>query len=232
MQYGWATAVYEHRHSWISRGGMVTIEKVDVNRFKSTSDAYFKPQPTPDYCLPIGIRNILEELADRHDAPNLAIPRREIEDITNYTPGFASSSEQVPAVLGAELEDIGYTVKQQQNTQLAELDEIIQRGTASYPLVELDPKYFDYIENWSPQSSRRGYSFPHVIVPFKINSDDLLYYDPFDQMMVQSGRVDESKVKISKNNFFDLWNEGPNPRWTMWVEQLEQQTLQAALQRG
>lgn len=206
----------------------MTITESDLKDFESARQE-FDPQPTPDSCLPIGLKNILDELSNRHNVSDLSLAEKELKEITEYEQGFGGSSENVAPVLGAELEEYGYTVKEQINTTLKELDEVINRGTASLPIVELNPDYFDLIDNWNPQPGKRGYNFPHIITPCKINSEKILYYDPFEEMMVKSGRVDIVKNKLNQHQFFDLWNDAPHPRWTMWVEQLEQQTLQASV---
>lgn len=206
----------------------MTISDADWRRYENTTED-FQPQTLPDQCLPIALKNVLDEMADRLDYPGLSFSISDLEDICNYQEGMGSSAEEVPHVLGAEIEEIGFTVKTQINMSLGDLDEKIEKGTCSYPLVELDPDYFDTIENWSPTGSRHGRSFPHIVIPFKINTEKVLYYDPFGAIMMRSGAVSTPKRTLDQSDFFTFWSGRAHPRWTMWIEQLEQQTLEASL---
>jgi len=209
----------------------MTLTDHDWSEFESAK-SLFEPQPTPNHCLPIGLENILSELAESHDEPELCMPRSTLEKITEHDEHLAATSEKVAPVLGAELEQYGYTVKEQINCSQTDLEDVIDKGTASLPLVELDPSYFDLFPEWSPQPGRRGHRWPHVVTPYKINHEEVLYYDPFSAMRVQSGKADTPQENLSQSMFFDLWHDAPTPRWMIWIERMEQQTLDTVFPNG
>jgi hypothetical protein len=202
----------------------VTITEADWDQYEAVTGS-FQSQHRPDTCLPTALKNVLDELAERHDSPELEYGLDELSEICDYRDRMGSSTEEVPERLGAELELDGYTVKTLMNCELSELGHIIQSGESSYPIANLPPGYFDTIDGWDIRAGTDGAHFNHKLVIFNINDRTVLFHDPFEAMMMRSSRVTEPHRELSKAEFYDLWCEGAHPRWLMWIERRPQTTL-------
>lgn len=202
----------------------MTITDSDRENYQATIDG-FTSQHTPDDCLPTALKNILDELAERHNESGLSYSLQKLHQICEYRNGMASSAEKVPDRLGDRLENKGYTVKSAINVEMSELDSIVSSEESSYPIVELDPDYFDTIDGWDPRPGVDGRNWPHTVVAFEINSDTVLYFDPFGDMMLRSGGVSQPKCELPISQFYDLWSGRSLSRWTMWVQERPQTTL-------
>lgn len=202
----------------------MTITDSDREEYQSTI-AEFHSQHKPDDCLPTALKNILNELADRHDEPGLSYSLQKLHQICNYKDEMAATPEYVPDRLGDRLEDDGYMVKSAINVELSELAGLIESEESSYPIAEVDPDYFDTIDGWDPRPGVDGRNWPHTLVMFKVNESQVLFFDPFDEMMLRSSNVDTPKTSLPKAQFYDLWSGRSLSRWTMWVEERPQTTL-------
>ncbi|QCW04366.1 hypothetical protein [Natrinema pallidum] len=202
----------------------MTITEGDYEQYQETVDG-FHSQQVPDSCLPTALKNILDEFAERAGESGLEFSLRQLNNICDYNKGMASTAEFVPERLEDKVGDNGYTAKVAINLDMSELSSIIDGDSSSYPIVELDPSYFDTIDEWDPRPGVDGRNWPHIIVPFKVNTDSVLYHDPFDEMMVRSSYVDNPKCEISIAEFYDLWSGQAQSRWTMWVQEKPQTTL-------
>jgi len=204
----------------------MTITEGDISEYESTTES-FKHQPGLLDCLPVAVKNILSELADRHDKPQIEHSEREIKEMSDYDPEMGTSGRALISNLSAELQQFGYTVKDQTNCTLEELDDIIQSRLSSLPVVSLRPEYFDEIKEWDPRGSRRGKNRPHVIVVFKVNSEEALFFDPFGEIQLRSGARNQPKRRLDQRTFLGLWNtEKSWPRWVLWIDRLQETTLE------
>jgi hypothetical protein len=61
----------------------VTITSDDRERYQ-TAVGDFHTQPEPDNCLPTALKNILDELADRKDEPNLRYSVSDLGEALDY----------------------------------------------------------------------------------------------------------------------------------------------------
>lgn len=202
----------------------MTITDSDREEYQTTIGA-FHSQHKPDDCLPTALKNILDELSNRHAQPEISYSLDTLHQLCNYKEGMASTSEYVPDRLGDRLETDGYTVKSATNVELSELAGLIQSEESSYPIAEVDPDYFDTIDGWDPRPGVDGRNWPHILIMFKINDNSVLFFDPFDEMMSRSSNVDTPKTSLPKAQFYDLWSGRALSRWTMWVEERPQTTL-------
>lgn len=204
----------------------MTIRSADLTRYEERTDG-FKYQPDLQDCLPVAVKNILDDLSQRHEKPQIKFSESDIKDMSDYDPDFGSTGRYLVANLSTELENYGYTVKDQVNASPQRLEKIIQSDKASQPVVSVCPKYFDQFENWDPRGSRRGKNRPHSLIVFKINSDEVLFFDPYGKIQLRSGSVTEEKKRWERREFFDCWNtETSFPRWVLWIDRLQETTLE------
>lgn len=203
----------------------MTIESTDIRHYESTTEG-FKYQPDLQDCLPVAVKNILDEIAERHDKQQIKCSESDIKSMSEYDSDFGTTGRLLIPGLSAELEEYGYTVKDQTNTSIPELESILEKRTSSYPVVSLSPDYFDSIPDWDPRGSRRGKNNPHSVIPFKVNSEEVLFFDPYGGIQLRSGLVTEPKKRLEQREFFGYWNtENSFPRWTLWIERMQETTL-------
>jgi hypothetical protein len=142
----------------------VTITEADWDQYESVAGS-FQSQHRPDTCLPTALKNVLGELAERHDSPELEYSLDELGEICDYRDRMGSSTEEVPERLGAELEPDGYTVKTLMSCELSELDHIIQSGERFLSCCQLTPELFrhhrwvgyPYGDRWGALQSQISY---------------------------------------------------------------------------
>lgn len=203
----------------------MTISDQDISNYEAITEP-FKYQPGLLDCLPVAIKNVLAELANRHDKPQIEHSENEIKEMSDFDPELGTSGRSLVPNLTAELETFGYTVKDQTNCTPDDLDDIIHSQSSSLPVVSLKPEYFDEIENWDPRGSRRGRSRPHTIILFKLNSEEALFFDPYGGIQLRSGTRNQPKRRMEKRKFLELWNTKKSwPRWTLWIDRLQETTL-------
>jgi hypothetical protein len=203
----------------------MTITEHDIDQYESTIDN-FKYQPGLQDCLPVAVKNILSEIAKRHEKSQIEFSESELKDMSDYDPEMGTSGRTLIPSLSAELQNYGYTAKDQTNCTPQDITEIIESPSASFPVVSLKPEYFDEIKDWDPHGSRRGRNRHHVVVLFKINSEEALFFDPYGQIQLRSGLRNQPKRTLGRRRFLDLWNtEQSWPRWALWVDRLQETTL-------
>jgi hypothetical protein len=200
----------------------VTITQSDYEDYRTTVTD-FDRQEKEDTCLLISLKNILDELATRYDDSELQFDLEDLEDICDYLPGWGCSAEFLPQQLNTEL--TRHNVEINTELDLETLSEIIESGNKSYPLVELDPSYFEQVNDYHVQSGMHGQKLPHIVIPFRINSNRVLFFDPYETFYEIDVTSADNTNEIAKNNFFELWSGRAEKRWTLWIERPEQRTL-------
>lgn len=201
----------------------MTITESDEEAYQSTVTD-FQPQITPDGCYPTAIKNILDELADRKDIPDLSLSQSDINDLCNYREGLYTEEAIIPDALTREVSDYGYQAVEASGTEMDydRLQQIIDDENASLPIVELAPRYFEEVENYRVQGVPEA---SHTVIVFKVNSNRVLYYDPYENFFEQSSRIDEAPYTWPKTDFYELWSGDYDERWTFWIEQRDQSLL-------
>lgn len=200
----------------------VTITDADREAFRTTVDD-FRPQITEDMCLPTALKNVLDEFADRHDSDS-PLSLSDLNDICDYRAGAAATAQDVPPKLDPEIAEYGIETRIMLNASFDDLDAIITDDERSLPVVELDGAYFDSVDGYDARPGVDGYQWQHVVIPFAINDETVLFYDPFEEIFQRSARIDNPPTERSKTEFYEWWTAA-NSRWTMWFERSDQQTL-------
>lgn len=200
----------------------MTISESDRETFQATVED-FQPQITADMCLPTALKNVLDEFAGRHgsDSP---LSLSDINDICDYRAGGASTAQGLPAKLDPEIEEDGIETRISIGTSFEDLQAIIDDNDRSLPIVELDSAYFDSVDGYNPRGGRDGYQWDHVLIPFAVNTETVLFYDPFEQIFQRSPSVEAPPTERSKTQFYEWWTAASS-RWTMWLQRRDQQVL-------
>lgn len=212
----------------------VTITDADQERFQTTVSE-FHPQPEPDSCLPTALKNVLHELAERKDEPALKHSISDLADALDYKKHRASASDRLASRIDPLLEEAGYEVNLMVGVDFEQLQQIITSEDRSLPICELHESYFESIRSedrgYVPEAGRDGYGgWQHVVIPFKINDENVLYFDPFVQFFHNIDELDDSGAMTQPIKAFNEWWSRPEKRWTLWVEQSEQKTLSEAIE--
>jgi len=204
----------------------VTVSETDENVYQSrVSD--FTSQITSDACLPTAIKNVLDDLADRQNISEMKIGQSEMNDLCGYREGMFSQEEIIVEQLTHEISGYGYEVIERSGAEMNynALQKIINNDRASLPIVELDPDYFYEVKKYDTYNSEDDPS--HTVIVFKVNDDEVLYYDPYEKFFEQSSRVDQTPYKWSKTGFYELWSGRIEERWTLWIDRSNQPALQS-----
>lgn len=201
----------------------MTITESDKEAYQSTVTD-FQPQITADSCYPTAIKNILDEMADRKGISDLSLSQSDINDLCNYREGLYTEEAIIPDALTREVSDYGYQAVEASGTEMDydRLQRIIDDDNASLPVVELAPRYFEDVENYRVQGEPEA---SHTVIVFKVNSDRVLYYDPYENFFERSSRIDEAPYKWPKTDFYELWSGEFEERWTFWIEKRDQSLL-------
>lgn len=201
----------------------MTITESDLETYQSAvSD--FQPQITADSCYPTAIKNILDDLAERtgHDA--LSISQSNINDLCNYREGMYTEEAIIPDALTREISEYGFQAVEASGAEMDydRVQQIIDNDDTSLPIVELAPRYFEEVENYRVQGEPEA---SHTVIVFKVNDNQVLYYDPYENFFERSSRIDEAPYKWPKTDFYELWSGDWEERWTFWIEKKDQSLL-------
>ena len=200
----------------------MTITETDRETFQATVDD-FQPQHHPDQCLPTALKNILDEMAERHGGTS-PLSLSDLDDICEYERGFASVTQNIHARLNPEIAESGVEVKTARGLNIEDLNAIINDQSRSLPVVELHQDYFDSIDDYDPRAGSNGYQWFHVVIPFAVNDETILFYDPYSQILLKSSRIDTPPTERKQRRFFEWWTSSSG-RWTLWVERKDQQMI-------
>lgn len=202
----------------------MTITSEDRERFDQTTSR-FQPQAEEDACLPTALKNVLDNLSERVDQPRLSLSQSRLNDICDYRQDMGASARRVPNRLNPEISSTGYQVKIGTRLEWDDLQTIIEDEQSSLPIVELDSEYFNSVEGYNATAGPDGYQFNHVVIPFKVNTQKVLFYDPFEAIFTRSSNINVPPTKRDKAQFYEWWSRTEGGRWTMWIVQRDQTLL-------
>lgn len=201
----------------------MTITETDEETYQATVSE-FQPQITADGCYPTAIKNILDELAEREGHDEMSLSLSDVNDLCNYREGLYTEEEIIPEALTREVSEYGYQAVEASGAEMdyERLQQIIDDENSSLPIVELDPSYFDEVENYRVQGEPES---THTVIVFKVNDNKVLYYDPYENFFERSSRIDEAPYTWDKTSFYELWSGDREERWTFWLEKKDQSLL-------
>ena len=199
----------------------MTITTSDENRFQTDISA-FHAQIFEDQCYPAGVKNIVDRLAERKDIDGMSMSLSEVNEICGYKRGLQCEEDLIPPRLTDALHDFGYEAVEMTAPEMdiEQLRSVIEDEDTSLPLVELDPQYFELvserIDGYHVQPSPER-ELAHVVIPFKINSEEVLYYDPYEKYHEKQPGVEDVPYRWPLVSFYELWSGDYEERWTLWL---------------
>lgn len=208
----------------------MTVTDADREDY-NTIVSEFISQHQLDMCFTACVKNILDDLIRRHDISGLSVSLSDLNDIFDYRHMQASTTRDIPAKLDPIISDYGFRAKVGVGLEIEDLESIIEADNRSYPIVDLDGSYFDSVEGYDPRPGADGYQWTHTVIPFVVNHENVLFYDPFGEIMMRSSNVDSPPTERSHTQFYEWWS-APETRWAVWLQREGQRTLTSPEFRG
>ncbi|MUV61742.1 hypothetical protein [Halobacterium sp. CBA1126] len=185
----------------------------------------FITQSEENTCLPTAVVNILDELAERRETPGLRVSEEEMLEYVDYDPLLGATTDFLPERLNPHLNSYNYEVKEDRSLSMSELNSIIEDELASYPIVEFDSRYFEWVDGYDADAGIYGRKQPHTVVPFAFNDETVLIFDPYEDFYLADPEVGTAPKEVPQPLFYEWWSGESAPRWSLCVEQMEQHTL-------
>lgn len=190
-----------------------------------TTVSDFTHQEEPNTCLAVAIKNILDELADRKEIPELKIDLEEILDAVDFDPFLGCSSDYLPERIGPHLNSHRHEVIERRDLSMDGLQTLLTDDDSSYPIVELDPRYIEWNDEYEGQPGMYGNRMPHTVVPFAFNDQTVLIFDPIQDFYLPDQADTAEAIEVPQPLFYEWWKGEASPKWALWIEEQEQQTL-------
>lgn len=202
----------------------MTITQED-QRIYDSKVSTFTRQSEENTCLPVTIVNVIDELADAKNKPEMKVDFEDILDVVDYDPFLGSTTDFIPERLSPYLQPHQFTVQETRGLNLDDLEQIISNDSASYPIVEFDSRYQGWVDGYDVEAGMEGRAQPHTVIPFAFNSESVLIFDPYESFYTSTPTEPTPPHEIPQPLFIEWWSGESVPRWTMWIEQATQQTL-------
>lgn len=188
-------------------------------------------------CLILAVKNML---ADYHEVqPDFPInpgddaeededpeeaAYKELKILCGHRSRFGGNFSQLEARLNGRLDDTSFEAYTATQQDLDDLDEILNTETASLPLVELDPEYFETVDEYTVQSGQFGANETPILIPIQVEDDIVIYWDPLADYY-NSTSDDPIEMTLSETTFLRLWSRAQRARWTLWIDGQEQKKM-------
>lgn len=199
----------------------MTISRPEEDAFQAEITD-FHAQHFEDQCYPAAVKNIVDRLAERKDLTGMSMSLSDVNDICGYKRGLQCEEDLIPPRLTNAVSPYGYeaVLEQAPEMDLDELRSVIDDEDTSLPIVELDPEYFErvneVVDGYDAQPDPRG-ELSHTVIPFKVNSEEVLYYDPYETYHEKKPGVEDAPYRWPLMDFYDLWSGDYEERWTLWL---------------
>lgn len=179
----------------------------------------FVRQPEPDMCETVSMKNILDELARRHEVRKLRISLKKLNEFYDYRRGVGTDSVVGISRLGDYLGKSGYRIRKEYgpSSNLELLDDIVRDENSSFPVISVHPEYFSE-QNIRYQAKDKT-EMEHVLVVLAVGND-VTFYDPYERFLLKSTRVSSVKNTLYRARILHHWERTEEPRWVVWVERL------------
>lgn len=199
----------------------MTVTESEKDAFQAEiSD--FHAQHFEDQCYPAGVKNIVDRLANRKNLDEMPMSLSDVNDICGYKRGLQCEEDLIPPRLTDAVTEYGYEAveKTAPEMDLDELESVVEDDDTSFPLAGLDPEYFEKIgelvDGYHTQPSPET-ELAHVVIPFKLNSEEVMYYDPYEKYHEKKPGVEEAPYRLPLIDFYELWSGDYEERWTLWL---------------
>jgi hypothetical protein len=188
-------------------------------------------------CLLLAVKNMLADYrefhpdfpinpgedADEDEDPEEAA-RKELKTLCGHRSRFGGNFSQLEARLNGKLDETSFDAYTATQIDLGDLDEILNTETASLPLVEVDPEYFEKIDAYDVQAGQFGASETPILLPIQVEDDIVIYWDPLADYY-DNENEDPVEMTLSETTFLRLWSRAERARWTLWIDGQEQKKM-------
>ncbi len=185
----------------------------------------FKFQSQGDDCWAVCIHDILTELSERLERPEL----RQSESRLNRAMGYGRSMgalsirlDRVKPNINRLLSPFGYKVEERTDTTLPGLEQSISDENLSYPVASLSHLYLKEKKS-SVRLKFEGEPPPgidHTVIVLKADSANVLFFDPLERFS-RGGRGNDGLIAMSAPTFLAYWSqEAVERQWIMYITPL------------
>lgn len=196
--------------------------------------SHFGEPPSEREVLRYALKNILTDYAENHDALPFDAEDPNLKSLTDHRTNFGGNYSMLVSQLHNRFDGTSFEVNSADHLELNDLEEIFMDQSASYPLVEVHPDFYEYQSHMSNsndvyvvQSGMHDESLIPLLIPFSIEEGEVFYYDPFLDFYSTQNAPTHS---IRRNIFVELWGRCDITSWALWIDQGEQRTLMDAVE--
>lgn len=193
------------------------------------SQSEFEQPPSEREVLRFGLKNILTDYAEDHPGLPFDSEDPDLETLTGHRTNFGGNYSQLVSRLTNRFDDTSFQVNSDDHLDIKDLQEALEKPSASYPLVEVHPELYEYQaesenspEEYIVQRGQYGASVVPLLIPFSIEEESVFYYDPFLGYYTNGTNTGQ---QISRGLFIELWGRCDLTSWALWVDQGQQRTL-------
>ncbi len=170
------------------------------------------------------LENVLSAYSEEYPSFPFDSDEDDVDNITDHRTDFGSNYSQTVSRLRNRCQNTSYEVHSETALGFDKLRAILEEPTASLPLVELHPEYFEYEEGYRSQPGHMAFSLDSLLIPLSLEDGAIFYYDP---ILDYYSDVEEDVFgrSMKKELFRELWSRSGLTRWALWINKGAQQTL-------
>jgi len=191
--------------------------------------SHFSEPPSEREVLRYALKNILTDYAEDHEALPCDADDPDLNTLTSHRINFGGNYSQLVARLSNRFDGTSFEVNSDDHLDIDDLQEVFSNPTASYPLVEVHPKLYEYqgqkdksSETYVIQRGHHDEPLVPLLIPFSMEEESVFYYDPFLDYYSPNNTPSQ---KISRGLFIELWGRCDLTSWALWIDQGQQRTL-------
>lgn len=168
--------------------------------------------------LLLALLNMLSAYREQESRFDLDPDENTVRRSWGFRSEFDGNFSQIETRLNNKLSGTPYEAMVETGMAVEELNRILENSTASLPMVELHPDYYEKVEEdyFVQPGQHEKYETP-VVLPVMVEDELIIYWDPYFDYF--TGNSDgNTEMTISKNVFLELWSRADRTRWTLWIE--------------
>ena len=185
----------------------------------------FKYQSSVDTCYPVGIYNVLNNLALRTDNDDIALSEKRINQVARVREYAAEQPRVVVDNLNQILPRHGYRAHEDRGVSTDRLKQVLEDKTCSYPLIALSYRYLQIEHRVSFPSQDPLNNPDHVVTVLMIDSafDRMAFFDPYFGIYPPMRREVHGHgrgiiVKPLVKILDDYWDSAYDKSWMFWIK--------------
>lgn len=202
----------------VEEAGLVTINL-----------SHFVKPPSEREVLRYALKNILTDYAEDHPALPFNTEEPKLDTLTGHRMDFGGNYSQLVARLTNQFDGTSFEVNSDDHLTVDDLQNIFANESASYPLVEVHPKLYEYqaekensAETYVIQRGQHNETLVPLLIPFSLEEETMFYYDPFLDYYTQETTPTQ---ELSQGLFVELWGQCDLTSWALWIDRGRQRTL-------